>query len=256
MLMALAVLAAVMLSSCHLLTNPADPRSVTYTGTPVGGDVNATPVLPAIARAEVVTYHAPGRELGLVVPAGSSPAFVEPRDRSGGFNIVITLEDAFTWDDVKGAIVWTATTDAGGVTTYYSELVTRLADSGFATIRDDLRQIRFENVEVRFPDQSWVWLRIIDRAGHVVGDRLIGFLAGDTDGNGQVSPGPDDDLITDNDGFVTTESNPDTIRADVNRDGVVTLSALPGALDDDNELVSSRVPNALPPVPPIPDFWD
>ena len=230
-------LAAALLIACHPLVNPVDPRSTTYTGVPTGSDGDAPdPLLPATAKWELVTDHMPGRMLPLEITADES--FIEPRD-AGWYELWITLSDSFESEQTDGAIVWIAMTGGGG--TYYDAV-------GLSEVIPEQRRlvVSFGGI----PNQTRTRLRLVDWNGTIIGERVLGRLIGDVDGNGVVEEATDHDVAIDAlEGFAVSTDNPDTIRADLDLNGVIECS--PGF---DWNVVLNHESETLPPV--APEFWD
>ena len=180
-IVALGLMAAALLGACHPLVNPVDPNSTAYTGTPTNGDGSGDgpePLLPSADKWELATDHAPGRMLPLEIT--DDGLFVEPR-QAGWFELWITLSDSFQYQQADGAILWIAVTDFGNI--YY-------AVSGIPDVAPEQRLlvVRFSS---GIPNKSMIRLRLTDRNGTFIGERLFGYLIGDVDRNGTVD-GPDD----------------------------------------------------------------
>ena len=234
-------LAAAFLIACHPLVNPVDPRSTTYTGIPTGSDGDdprdtPDPLLPATAKWELVTDHMPGRMLPLEITDDES--FIEPRD-AGWYELWITLSDSFEWEQTDGAILWIAVNDGGS--TYYSA-------AGLSDVIPEQRRLVVSFGDI--PNQTRIRLRLVDWNGTVIGERVVGRLIGDVDGNGMVDVAVDHGVaIVTLNGFAVSTDNPNTIRADLDLDGVI--EPLPG---DDGNVVATHDTETLPPT--APEFWD
>ena len=236
---ALALVAATVLIACHPLVNPVDPRATNYTGIPTSGDADAAPdpLLPPTAKWELVAPHDPGRMLPLEITDDDS--FIEPRD-SFDFEIWITLSDSFEWEQAEGAILWIAVAFFGGDSFYVASPLTDVTPE----------QRRLGVYLGVIPDQTRIRLRLVDRNGTIIGERIVGRLIGDVDGTGTIDTATDRAKITSLEGFAVSTDNPDTIRADLDLDGIIE-----GSGGDDWSLVSS--PGAEPHLPAATaDFWD
>jgi hypothetical protein len=215
---ALIVLVLASLLACHPMLNPADPGSTAYLGEPVdtSPDPDADPapmpepLLPAVARWELVATHDPGVDHALTIPDDDS--FVEPR-ASTSFRLRMTLSDSFEFNAGASALLWTAFADSAGE--YYEF-------TGMHMVEPDTRRL---TVDLRAYTMARGWVRLVDRNGAILGERVFAFLAGDVNGDGVVeaglSEGTDQRAISDLDGFVPSPSMPATIRADTNMDGMV-----------------------------------
>jgi len=240
----LALVAATALIACHPLVNPVDPRATNYTGTPTSGDPNdpsaaPEPLLPPIARWELVAPHDPGRMLPLEIPNDES--FIEPRD-SSEFECWITLSDSFEWEQAEGAICWIAVSFMSGDTLYTGSPLTGIAP--------EQRRLSVDLDTSTIPDQTRIRLRLVDRNGTIIGERIVGRLIGDVDGTGTIDTATDRAKITSLEGFAVSTDNPNTIRVDLDLDGIIE-----GSGGDDWALVSS--PGAEPHLPATaPEFWD
>jgi hypothetical protein len=243
------------LAACHPLVNPVDPNSANYTGVPTNTDpgtdpATLEPVLPEAVKWESVMVHA-GRALPLVIPAAEDPVFVEPRNGNSALGntdpitIHVTFAEPFTWDDAKDAKLWYALADPAGEIHYGYEPISEWQ------VAPELRRI--ELVDLPIPHASILRLRIQDRTGAVVGERLIGRLIGDADQDEVVETGltadEDDDWFVESQaGFSVSLERPATVSADLDLNGVVE----PGG--GDTARVLSYDTNTLPST--IPQFWD
>ena len=213
MFAALGFAAAALLIACHPLVNPVDPRATNYTGVPTGSDGDAPgdtpdPILPLAVKWELVTDHVPGRMLPLEITADES--FIEPRD-AGWFELWITLSDSFEWEQTDGAVLWVAMT--GGGDTYYDA-------AGLSDVIPEQRRLVVSFGSI--PNQTRTRLRLVDRNGTVIGERLVGRLIGDVDGNGTVEEATDHDVaMAALEGFAVSTDNPNTIRADLDLNGII-----------------------------------
>jgi len=236
---ALALVAVTALIACHPLVNPVDPRATNYTGIPTSGDPDAAPdpVLPPIARWELVAPHDPGRMLPLEIT--DDELFVEPR-LSAEFELWITLSDSFDWEQAEGTILWISVGFLGGDSVYVASPLTDVTPE----------QRRLGVYLGVIPDQTRIRLRLVDRNGTIIGERTVGRLVGDVDATGTIDTLTDRAMITDLEGFAVSTDNPNTIRADLDLDGIIE-----GSGGDDWSLVSS--PGAEPHLPAATaDFWD
>lgn len=229
--------------SCHPLVNPVDPRSTTYLGTPTeGGNGEETdepdPVLPAATEWQIVAFHSPGVAHPLEITEDGS--FIETRD-PGSFELWITLADSFVADDATGAILWVALSNSATGDGY-----------GYLSVDEvnpDQRRLVWTIPTGNFPTRTRARLRLVDRNGATLGERVVGYLIGDVDGDGVVEPGAgvDEDfgIMQSLDGFAPSTSNEMAIRADLDLNGVVETAASDWA---------RAVPGVdLPDRPP--DFW-
>jgi len=235
---ALTMLAAMLLSACHPLINPLDPNSTTYTGPTGGSDTGdpPPPLLPSPARWELVTDHIPGRLLPLEITEDGS--FVEPRD-AGWFELWITLSDTFERKPAENAILWIAVTDATG--TFY-------AVGGIQDVAPEQRRlgVRFD---MGIPNETRIALRLTDQNGTVIGERELGRLIGDTNGSGTVEVVQDHNAISDLTGFAVSTDNPDTIRVDLDLNGLIEPN--PG---NDWNVINGHFGESLPAAADA--FWD
>ncbi len=204
--------AAALLIACHPPVNPVDPQATNYTGIPDGGgggDPGATPepILPSTAKWELVADHAPGRMLPLEITDDES--FIEPRD-AGWFELWITLSDSFDSEQTDGAILWVAAAFTGG-STFYTAF-------GFTDVIVSQRRLVIAFGFI--PNESRIRLRLVDRNGTIIGERVVGHLVGDADGNGTVDPA-DNTAIAVLEGFAVSTDNPGTIRVDLDLNGII-----------------------------------
>ena len=245
-------LAILLLLSCHPLINPADPNSVTYSGIPTGlnpgSDSETDPepperALPEAEKWEIVAEHGLGRLLPLEIPVEDAPVFVEPR-AAGSFFIRITLAKSFTRDDAEGALVWYAVANSTGRVIY-----------GIGEIPDVVPEerrlyIRGDAVPVPVSNENILKIRIVDRNGVIAGERVIGILVGDVNGDGMVEIATDDAAIIEVAGYSASEEYPATIRADVDVNGIVEAGGGDSVIVGEAAAVGAALPSA------IPDFWD
>lgn len=241
MVATLGVVAAGLLIACHPLVNPVDPGSPGYTGVPSGTDGGDSPpapaaLLPSAVKWELVTNHAPGRMLPLEIPDDES--FIEPRE-SAWFDLWITLSDSFDWEQTENAILWIAVTYEGG-DIYYD--VTGIWD----VIPERRRLVIFFDF---IPNQTRTRLRLVDRNGIIIGERVVGRLIGDVDGDGIVNVVADGSYVAALEGFAVSADSPDTIRADLDLNGIIEPN--PG---NDGNVISGRFGEMLPAT--AADFWD
>ena len=235
------LLVALSLIACHPLVNPADPRSITYAGTPTEEDPDGSgsdpePLLPAVAKWELAARHVPARWIPLEIT--SDGAFVEPRT-GGEYDLWITLSEPFQWEAADGATLWIAVALTTGEVIYES-------NNGLSA-QPELRRLTLGFGGI--PDQSRIRLLLTDRNGTSIGECELARLEADVDGSGQVLAAPDHARITALAGFAVGTDDPATVRADIDRNGMIEIS--PG---NDWNLVSANNGHALP--ASAPDFED
>lgn len=254
-----AVIATVtLLNSCHPLVNPADPRSILYSG---NGDDPATsvpeePVLPQTAHWELAVDHPPGGTwLPLEIPDDGS--FVEPRVRRQ-VELRITFEESFELDDIYGAIFWIAVNSENDPTFHTSfALAEYLTEDQVDLARRrvdiplDFNLLPFAIDEDR--DRFVATMSLADRSGAVLGRRAVARLVGDVNGDRTVSNSDRDgaDGIDELSGSTPVAGEPDYIRADLDCDGIVS-PADPGG---DAEVVAWNLTDNLSGIP-TPTLWD
>ena len=234
----LGLTAAALLIACHPLVNPVDPRATNYTGVPTDSDGDTPdPILPSAVKWEIVADHA-GPMLPLEVTDDGS--FVEPRN-APWFELWITLSDSFDWEQAEGAVLWIAANILFGDTVYFA--------FGLPDIAPEQRRLglRFDFWPDGIPNQTRALLRLVDRNGTIIGERVVGRLIGDVDGNGTVESGAggDDERIDVLVGFPVGTDNPETIRADLDVDR--TIDSV-----NDGNIVSNLIflGTTLPPTAP------
>jgi hypothetical protein len=239
LIVAIGLLLALLLTACHQLVNPVDPNSTTYSGIPAGGDDPAKepePLLPSAKKWELSADHDPGRLLPLEITEDES--FVEPRD-AGSYELWITLSDSFGGDQADGAVLWISVTSFAN--TFYA----------VAKITDTMPELR--RLAVRFdggiPNETMIRLRLTDRNGTIIGERVFGRLIGDVDGNRLVDVVADHTEVVALAGFAVTTDDPGTIRADLDLNGLIEPN--PGS---DWDVVTSHGGESLP--SSATEFWD
>ncbi|MFW5744660.1 MAG: hypothetical protein ACOC2D_15400 [Spirochaetota bacterium] len=242
----LLVFAPLALGGCHDLVNPVDPNSSTYTGEPTLADpADPQPILPPIERWETVAQHAPEQFLGLEIPEDGS--LIDPRqpDDPKEFFVVITFEEPVYVDDFEEALVFVRVNDGSDVTTgIVSPEVNPIYRQ--AVIRTTPPEPPFFNATGDGTGGASIRIRVVDATGVVMGERLFGLLPGDFDGDGDVDPASDwtggAALF---DGVLADESQPNTIRADMDASGSVAAGSV------DETIPSTRNNGTtLPPAPP------
>ncbi|MBU8913581.1 MAG: hypothetical protein KOO61_06110 [Spirochaetales bacterium] len=240
MIPALGIAAVTLLIACHPLVNPVDPQSTTYTGIPTGSDGDAPdPILPAAVKWELTASHNPGRMLPLEVTADGS--FIEPRN-AGSFELWITLSDSFDWEQAEGAVLWIAATVLSGDTLHFALHLNEVAP--------EQRRLGWHFWPDGITNQTRARLRLVDRNGTIIGERVVGRLIGDVDGNGTVESGVggDDERIDALVGFPVGTDNPETIRADLDLDGTIQ-SMNDGNVVSDGSYLDTTLPATAPTFP-------
>jgi hypothetical protein len=202
-------------TACHPLVNPVDPRSTTYVGTPTATDPDATaPLLPPVAKWELVAYHGPG-SVALPLEITDDDAFIEPRDGTGPgeFELWMTLSDSFSSEQTQGVILWITIATVGSDDIF--------AFLGLDYVAPEQRRLGVRIPTGPFPSRSRARLRLTDANGTILGERVLGYLIGDVDGNGVAEAPEDHGLIIAREGFAPTSANPNDIRADIDLNGVI-----------------------------------
>jgi hypothetical protein len=229
---------AVLLTSCHPLTNPLDPNSVTYTGEQtISTRLEGPRVLPGVVSWESAAEHAPGQLLGLDIPDDGS--FVEPRNPTDTPElwVIVTFESSITWEMLENALIVVREVD-------------EFNNERTSTVWPDHVYPEQNQIALFVPGPITprrVRVRIVDPNGETVSERVFGYLPGDYDGNGTVEGlidrpnGP-----ATYDGYLASDNDPNTIRSDMDADGVVEADPM-GSMDDGN-IVDGNNGNSLAPL--------